>query len=200
VTAPRAHRPPERERAALDDAALLRAVQEGDLGALGEVYDRHAKAVWRAVRRTLGHGADVDDVVHATFLRLPDLAASYDGRPSCRAWLCGIAIRLALRHKRGMGRFHRMLRAFAEGLTGRSAGDPERQASHGEELAVFEAALARMSEKKRAVFVLVELEGMTAEEAARLLGIPAATARTRLFHARAELREALGRTREGGEP
>lgn len=195
-----ARRSPRLDRAALDDAALLRAVNEGDLGALGEVYDRHARHVWRAVRRTLGHDADVDDVVHTLFLRLPQLAASYDGRPSCRGWLCGIAIRLALRHRRGVGRFHRMLRSFAEGLTGRSGGDPERQASHGQELAAFEAALARLSEKKRAVFVLVELEGLTAEEAARLLVIPAATARTRLFHARAELREAVGRTREGGEP
>jgi RNA polymerase sigma-70 factor (ECF subfamily) len=200
VSSLRSHRA---ARTSLDDAALLRAVHEGDLGALGEVYDRHAKHVWHAVRRTLGHGADVEDVVHATFLRLPELAASFDGRPSCRAWLCGIAIRLALRHKRGVGRFQRMLRAFAEGLTGhaaRSAGDPERQASDGEELAAFEAALALLSEKKRAVLVLVELEGVTAEEAARLLGIPAATARTRLFHARAELREAMGRGREGGEP
>jgi DNA-directed RNA polymerase specialized sigma24 family protein len=53
------------------------------------------------------------------------------------------------------------------------------------------------------VFVLVELEGLTAEDAARALGIPAATVRTRLFHARRELQDALGRgdpsNDEGGE-
>jgi RNA polymerase sigma-70 factor (ECF subfamily) len=43
------------------------------------------------------------------------------------------------------------------------------------------------------VFVLVELEGLSAEEAARALDIPAATARTRLFHARRELQEAMER-------
>jgi RNA polymerase sigma-70 factor (ECF subfamily) len=65
------------------------------------------------------------------------------------------------------------------------------------ELARFVRALARLSAKKRAVFVLVELEGMTAEDAASALEIPAATARTRLFHARRELHEAM--SEEGAE-
>jgi RNA polymerase sigma-70 factor (ECF subfamily) len=142
--------------------------------------------------------ADVEDVVHTLFLKLPQIAPSYDGRPSCRGWLCGIAVRLAMRHRRGAGRFQRMLRSFAETVTGRAAGDPERRASDSEELAVFERALSHLSEKKRVVFVLVEVEGLTAEEAARALEIPAATARTRLFHARRELREAMDR--EGGTP
>jgi RNA polymerase sigma-70 factor (ECF subfamily) len=185
-------------RDASDDAVLLRAIADGHLGALGELYDRHARHVWRAVRRSLAGSADVEDVVHAVFLKLPQIAPSYDGRPSCRGWLCGIAVRLAMRHRRGAGRFQRMLRAFGETITGRAPHDPERQASDGEELAAFERALARLSEKKRAVLVLVELEGLTAEDAARALEIPAATARTRLFHARRELREAMDR--EGGVP
>jgi RNA polymerase sigma-70 factor (ECF subfamily) len=189
---------PRPAAAAGDDAVLLRAVADGDLGALGELYDRYARNVWRAVRRSLGDAADVEDVVHTVFLKLPQIAPSYDGRPSCRGWLCGIAVRLAMRHRRGAGRFQRMLRAFGDTLTGRAPGDPERQAADGQELAAFERALAKLSEKKRVVFVLVELEGLTAEDAARALEIPAATARTRLFHARRELREAMDR--EGGVP
>jgi RNA polymerase sigma-70 factor (ECF subfamily) len=53
--------------------------------------------------------------------------------------------------------------------------------------------LAQLSEKKRAVFVLVELEGLSATEAATALEIPPVTARTRLFHARRELQQALKR-------
>ncbi|HEY8039358.1 MAG TPA: RNA polymerase sigma factor [Polyangiaceae bacterium] len=179
------------------DADLLRDVAAGDLGALGELYDRYARDVWRAVRRTLDDGADVEDVVHTMFLKLPQIASSYDGRASCRGWLCGIAVRVAMRHRRGVGRFRRMLGAFAGTLSGRATGDPERRAADSEELAVLERALAALTEKKRAVFVLVELEGLTAEDAARALEIPAATARTRLFHARRELQEAMER---GGVP
>lgn len=186
------------ERAARrGDAQLLELVSQGDLDALGELYDRYARDVWRVARRVLGSGEDVEDVVHTLFMKLPDIARSYDGRAECRSWLFGIAVRISLRHRRSLGRFRRMLGAFAQTLSRGPAadGDPERMAAQHEELARFERALARLSAKKRTVFVLVELEGMTAEDAATALEIPAATARTRLFHARKELHEAM---QEGG--
>jgi RNA polymerase sigma-70 factor (ECF subfamily) len=173
------------------DPELLRDVADGDLGALGELYDRYARDAWRAVYRTLGDAADVEDVVHAMFLKLPRIAPSYDGRASCRGWLCGIAVRIALRHTRGVKRFRRMLSGFAEAPVARPSYDPERSATGNQALAVLEGALARLSAKKRAAFVLVELEGLSPEEASRALEIPVATVRTRLFHARSELRRAL---------
>jgi RNA polymerase sigma-70 factor (ECF subfamily) len=178
----------------MSDPELVADVAAGDLGALGELYDRYARHVWRAARRTLDDAADADDVVHATFMGLPRIASAYDGRASCRNWLCGIAVRLALRHRRTATRFRRALGAFAETIVGHSTADPERGASSQEELAVLDRALSRLSEKKRAVFVLVELEGLSAEDVATALGIPTATVRTRLFHARRELQQAL----EGG--
>jgi RNA polymerase sigma-70 factor (ECF subfamily) len=177
------------------DPDLVRAVAVGDLGALGELYDRYARDVWRAVHRALPGGADAEDLVHTMFMKLPQIAPSYDGRATCRNWLCGIAVRLALRHRRGANRFRRMLDTFSHEVFGRSGGDPERTASGNQELGVLEEALAKLSEKKRAAFVLVELEGLSAEEAAAALEIPAATVRTRLFGARRELQEAL---RKGG--
>jgi RNA polymerase sigma-70 factor (ECF subfamily) len=190
---PRGRRSPAKQAT---DAELLTDVATGSLGALGDLYDRYARDVWRAVRRSLPDGTDVEDVVHATFLGLPQIAPSYDGRTSCRNWLCGIGVHLAMRHRRGAGRFRRMLDAFAHTLVGRSTTDPERRASGNEDLAALRRALARLSEKKRAVFVLVEIEGLSAEEASRALEIPIATVRTRLFHARRELQAAL---REVGE-
>ena len=186
-------RPRARDCAERGDPDLLRGVAEGDLACLGELYDRHAHSVWRAVSRTLPGSADVEDVVHATFLNLPRIAPSYDGRPECAGWLCGIGVRLALRHSRGAGRFRRMLDSFAHALTARSPTDPEVSASEHEEVAIFERALAGISAKKRAVFVLVELEGLTSEEAAKTLETPAATVRTRLLHARRELHAILNR-------
>jgi len=84
-----------------------------------------------------------------------------------------------------------MLQAFADVVVVRPSADPERRASNAQELAVLERALAKLGEKKRAVFVLVELEQLSTEEAAKALEIPPATVRTRLFHARQELQEAL---------
>jgi RNA polymerase sigma-70 factor (ECF subfamily) len=189
-------RPRRSTTAEISDADLLQRVAAGDLEPLGDLYDRYSRDVWRAVQRTLRDEGDVEDVVHATFVNLPRIASSYDGRASCRNWLCGIAVRLAMRHRRGVGRFRRMLGSFAHARElpmGHGVRDPEGQASDQQELATLDRALGRLSEKKRAVFVLVELEGLSAEEAARALEIPAATARTRLFHARRELQEALER-------
>jgi RNA polymerase sigma-70 factor (ECF subfamily) len=84
-----------------------------------------------------------------------------------------------------------MLDALAQTISGPSARHPEREASNNEELSSVARALKTLSAKKRAVFVLVELEGLSAEEAARVLEIPAPTVRTRLFHARRELLAAL---------
>jgi RNA polymerase sigma-70 factor (ECF subfamily) len=181
-------------RAERSDPELVRAVGEGDAVALGALYDRYAVDVWRAVRRALVGAPDAEDVVHAIFVKLPQIAPGYDGRASCRAWLCGIAVRFALRHRRGAGRFRRMLGLFADAIPMASAtSDPERQTGQREELALFERALARLSAKKRAVFVLVELEGLSSDEAAAALEIPAATVRTRLFHARTEIHAAMSR-------
>ncbi len=187
------HGRPARPKPEAPDAELLRDVAGGDPRALGALYDRYALDVWRVVHRTLGHGADSDDVVHATFLNLPRIAPSYDGRTSCRNWLRGIAVRLALRHRRGAGRFRRMLESLGHAAgTKSNPAHPEREASDNEQLRILERALGRLDAKKRATFVLVELEGLTTEEAARALEVPAATVRTRLFNARRALRTALG--------
>jgi RNA polymerase sigma-70 factor (ECF subfamily) len=179
------------------DDELLRALHGGDLGALGELYDRHARSVWRAVHRTLGNDADVDDVVHGVFLKLPELARSYDGRANAGPWLVGIGVRIALRHRRGAGRFFKMLASFAQSSSAHAPSDPEAQSSQRQELRSFEAAFAKLAPKKRAVFTLVEIEGLTSDEAATALEIPAATVRTRLHHARRELHAAL--ERDGGK-
>jgi RNA polymerase sigma-70 factor (ECF subfamily) len=175
------------------DAALLAALADGDLGALGSLYDRHARALWRVLHRVTGPGEDVEDLVHATFLKLPQLAKSFDGRPSCRNWLCGIAVRIALRRGRSVRRFAQMLTRFADSDQRRASFDPETEAGHREEMLALKRALRALPPKKRAVFVLVELQGLDHQEVAETLEIPVATVRTRLFYAKHALREALTR-------
>ena len=175
----------------VSDAALLAAIPGGDLGALGLLYDRHAAAVWRVVHRVTNGGNDIDDIVHATFMKVPALAHAFDGRPSARGWLIGIAVRLALRHLRGVGRLTRMLARFAYVSRAADDLDPEIVARGRAKIAVVEQALARLPAAKRAVFVMIEIEGLTHEEVARDLGIPLPTVRTRLFHAKRALSAAL---------
>lgn len=174
------------------DAELLAAVSAGDLGALGTLYDRHARHVWRVLARVTNGSSDVEDVLHTTFLSLPRLAARFDGRaPSCRNWLCGVATYLALRHRRGLRRFTAVLARFGVAAQHASLVNPESQASDREEMAAVERAVSALSPKKRAVFVLVECEGLSHAEVAEALQIPLPTVRTRLFAAKDDLRASL---------
>jgi RNA polymerase sigma factor (sigma-70 family) len=196
--APNPRRPVLRGR---PDAELLAAVSQGDLSALGALYDRYSRDVWRVVDRVTRESSEVEDVVHATFLALPRLAANFDGRSiTCRNWLCGVATRLALRHGRGLRRLRAMLARFHATTPRASLVNPESLAGDREELAAIEQAVVALSPKKRAVFVLIECEGLSHVEVAEALRIPLPTVRTRLFGAKAELRAALAKAEGAGEP
>jgi RNA polymerase sigma factor (sigma-70 family) len=82
-------------------------------------------------------------------------------------------------------------RSFASVTAERSAPTPERTASVTEDMRRFDAALARLPEEKRLVVLLVEAEGLSGDEVARILEIPPGTVWTRLHYAREELRKAL---------
>lgn len=176
------------------DAELLAAVARGELHALGVLFDRYHRDLYRFLGRyTIGHAEDVDDLVQLTFLELPKIAHAFVGDGSCRAWLYGIAVRLARRRRRSLARFGRMLGAFALALRGGVERDPESIVSSREDVNAFARALSDLTEAKRVAYVLTELEGLSADEAGRVLDVSPATVRTRLFHARNELRDALNR-------
>lgn len=178
------------------DAELIADVGRGELAPLGELYDRHHLDVWRVLHRVTEASSEVDDLVQATFLALPRLAPAYDGRASCKGWLVGIAVGLAARQRRSIARLIRRLAAFGSIARSQSVVDPEREAGSRQDLLAFERALRSLPARKRDAFVLVELEGLSMADAARALGVPQATVRTRVFHAKRALREAMLR----GEP
>jgi RNA polymerase sigma factor (sigma-70 family) len=174
---------------ARSDADLLAGIAAGDLDALGALYDRHGEPVHRFVARvTQGH-ADTDDIVHDAFLTAARIAGRFDGRPSARPWLIGIAARLVHRRARGLGRLARVLERFA--WVRPSAPDPAAAFKARSTLGVVGEAVARMSPAKRVVLIMAEVEGMSGPEIAAALEIPLGTVWTRLHHARRELLQVL---------
>ncbi len=180
-----------RKVSAWTDAALMERLRDGDLGALGVLFDRYHADVRRIVSRLGVPAGDVDDLVQLAFLDAMRSAAAYDGRASAKPWLSGIAVMIVRRHRRSVGRLLRRLSAWALEPAPESPDSPERAAELSDEAARAQRALAGLSDKKRQVFVLVTLEGLSGEEVARALGIPVATVWTRLHHARRELRASL---------
>jgi RNA polymerase sigma factor (sigma-70 family) len=177
-----------------DDRELLRRVAGGDVSALGDAFDRWHRDVYAFVTRVLGSSNEADDIVQSTFIALPDAAANLDDESSPRGFVLGVALQMARRERR---KFSRRLSLWRERSTEvdlpTEFRDPELAAVDREELARFSRSLARLSDAHRDTIVLVEIEGLRGEDAARALGVPVNTIWTRLHHARAALKESMER-------
>ena len=172
------------------DGEALTALAQGEIGALGVIYDRHRAAIFQFVARAMGNPADVEDVVHATFMTAVKAAASFDGRDTCRPWLMGIAGRLVHRRRRGLFRLGRALSELTFHEAHRVL-EPTRQLGARDQVAQIALALQKLSEPKRVVLLLTEVEGLSCQEVADALEIPVGTVWTRLFHARKSLQRLL---------
>lgn len=175
------------------DAEIFARIHQGDTGALGLLFDRYDRDVRRVIARLGVPPADVDDLVQATFLEVLSCAERYDGRDSGKPWLIGLAVMMVRRHRRSLARMATRLAHWASFPSARSE-TPEESAQAIQATDRAQRALDRLSPKKREAFVLLALEGLSGEDAAKSVGVPLQTVWTRLHHARRELRAALEET------
>lgn len=173
------------------DADLVAAVGRGDLEALGKLFERHEPLLRRYFGRLGIAPGDVDDVIQMVFLEVMRAAERYESEYSVKSWLCGIATIMARRHRRGLARWAARMAAWAGVEAQEDIATPFDVIEHDQAARILRRAIESLSDKKREVFVLVTLEGLSGEEAARALGIPLKTVWTRLHYARRELRAAL---------
>ncbi|MBX3274541.1 MAG: sigma-70 family RNA polymerase sigma factor [Sandaracinaceae bacterium] len=162
---------------------------------LEEVYDAHVDFVWRSARRMGVPQEAVDDVVQEVFLVVHRRLDDFEGRSSVKTWLFGILLRVVSDHRRR----HRRKGGLAP-LPEALAAEPDRscpaeQLERRTQLELLHALLMGLDDDKRAVFVLAELEQLTAPEIADALGIKLNTVYSRLRAARKEFEEALARHR-----
>jgi RNA polymerase sigma-70 factor (ECF subfamily) len=164
----------------------MRALARGQLDALGELYDRYQAPLRSFLTRATRDAHDVDDLLHATFLAAAKSAERYDGRPSCRPWLVGIAAQHLRRRRQTFQRFVAVLASLKD--TRQLASDPRPALQARSEV---ERALAELSEPKRITVLMAEVEGLSCAEIAEALEIPIGTVWTRLHAARRELRRSM---------
>jgi RNA polymerase sigma-70 factor (ECF subfamily) len=167
------------------DGDLLRALADRDRAALRDLYDRHAPWLRARLRRRCGDEELVEEVLQDTFLAVWRKPGGYRGTGDVPAWLWGIGIRrllAAVRPRRPLP-----MRLLLEP----PAPSAEDVVLLGVEHGDLAAAVNGLSPELRAVVRAVALDGLTSREAARLLGVPAGTVRTRMARARAQLQEAL---------
>ncbi|WP_189942013.1 RNA polymerase sigma factor [Streptomyces aurantiogriseus] len=171
------------------DAALLRAVADGDAAALATLYDRHAGWLHARLTRRCADPEVAREVLQDTFVTVWRSAAGHRGGEA-GGWLWTIAARRLVDARRVQERAARVETAPMDVL-GAEAPSAEERVLAGLEFGDVGTALDRISPELREVLRATVVDGLTTREAARLLGIPEGTVKTRAMRARAELRAAL---------
>jgi RNA polymerase sigma-70 factor (ECF subfamily) len=142
----------------------------------------HFDFIWRSLRRLGAREGDVDDLAQKVFFTAASKLRQI--RPGAeRSFLFAVALREAGHARRS---YRRRGEVGEEAIADKSTGSlrPDELAGRAEGRAFIAAALDAMDDELRAVFVLFELEEMSAAEIAELLGIPVGTAKSRLRRAR----------------
>jgi RNA polymerase sigma-70 factor (ECF subfamily) len=162
-----------------------------------DVYEQHIDYVWRVARR-LGIGeADVDDVVQDVFVTVHRRLGDFEQRSTLRTWLYGIAIRVVRDHRRRRRR--KPTTPIGEQELPAHGADPEQHAQRAERQRLLHQLLDTLDDDKREVFVLTELEQLSAPDIAQALELNVNTVYARLRAARRDFDRALARARARGE-
>jgi len=170
-----------------DEAPLVARAVAGDREALGTLLDRHAAQARGMMGQILGPRADLDDLLGEARLRAVRGIEGFESRSAFATWYSQIAVHVALSEIRR----RRRAEARPLPLPGSPGEDASRPAERRELRERLAAAVERLPPALRQVFDLVHREEIAPADVAERLAIPAATVRTRLFHARRRLREAL---------
>jgi RNA polymerase sigma-70 factor (ECF subfamily) len=169
------------------DAELVRLVAERDQAALAELFGRHAGWLTLRLRRRTSDPEAVHDILQNTFVGVWRSAGSYRGDGDVGAWLWGIAVRLLVSHYRKrpapVPTAAEILDAHAQLVS-----SAEEQLLVAVEHGDVGRALSAMSPELQEIVRATVVDGLTTREAARLLGIPQGTVKSRLRAAKSQLR------------
>jgi RNA polymerase sigma-70 factor (ECF subfamily) len=187
----------------VDDAELVGRIARHDQAAFEVLMRRHNGKLFRVARAILKDDAEAEEALQDAYLEAYRHMGDFRGGARLSTWLTRIVINQALMRLRKQKRDRIVVpfgseRAAEQGQAEADVTDERSETPPG---ATLRAEIRRALERRidelptafRTVFVMREVEDMTVDETAECLSIPAATVRTRLFRARALLREALAR-------
>lgn len=182
------------------DTELLVALRAGDRGALDELLARHEQQIYRFGLRMCGDEDAAREVLQETLVAAFKNLASFRGDAALSTWLYQIARSFCIKTRRRAKPTSSLDDAGEEVA---AAPGPEASAHAKQIGAALAAAIAGLRPEQREVVVLRDVEGLSAEEAAEVVGVDVGALKSRLHRARLELRanlSALLGERTPGEP
>ena len=182
-----------REGDAADAPRFLERLRAGDAQAFEELVASHQHRVFSVALRMLGSAAEAEEIAQEAFFRAHRSLPEFRGDAKLSTWLYAIVSRLCLNRlasgdRKAVRHGEEILLRVADPRGGPAAG-----AERGELEAALHRAIAELSEERRVVVVLRDLEGLSYEEIAVALGIELGTVRSRLHRGRMDLKDKLER-------
>ena len=171
------------------DEALIGLIADGDKRAMQVLYARHNVRVFRFIVRLTGNQSLAEDLVSEVFLDVWRQAEGFEAKSQVSTWLLAIARYKALSALRRRTDEHLddQMAATIEDTTD----GPEAQLNTKDRNAVVQKCLIQLSPAHREVIDLVYYHEKSVDEVARIVGVPAATVKTRMFYARNKMADLL---------
>ena len=187
-----------------DDSALMQRYARGDLAAFTQLYERHKGPLYRYLLRLTKRREVSDDLFQEVWSRVIASRARYQPLAKFSTFLFSIAhncfIDFCRRSASAPTARAEELDAHEHALLDSEHRGPERLAQSEQTAERLRAALARLPEEQREVFLLHEEGALSLEEIAALTGVGMETAKSRMRYALAKLRESLATERDAAQP
>ena len=162
------------------DEAVMRAVRDGDVDQLGELFERHHARVHALCYRLTRRADAADDLAQETFLRVLRYRDTFRGDAAFATWLYRVAYNVCHEHWR-LERRDESVQPHPEPV--------QHSESISERHALLEQAMVRLEPEQRAVLVLTRYHDLKYDDVARVLDCTPAAARVRAHRALNDLRE-----------
>ena len=175
-------------RDTLPDLDLMRRVQEGEMVSYNTLVNRYKDRLFNVLYRMLSSEDEANDLLQETFLRVWQHKMSYDFRFAFSTWIYTIALNLARNELRRRKKIKFLdIFDFADKL----AAKEEKKDTSANLKTLLESEMKRLPEKYKTAFLLRDVDNLSYEEIAQVLGVPLGTVKSRVNRARAILRTRL---------
>ncbi|HUI54007.1 MAG TPA: sigma-70 family RNA polymerase sigma factor [Bryobacteraceae bacterium] len=171
-------------------AQAVEAARAGDLAAFETLMRQHERMVLVTAMRMLGNIEDAKDASQEVFLKLHRNLGKVEAASNFSGWLYRVTVNVC--HDMGRKRTASVAVDDVPELAA-AEDDPHQSAEGAERRRVLQLSLRLLPEKERAALVLRDLEGLSTEEVARVLGSTESTVRSQISKARVKVREFVER-------
>src|ERR1039457_4113472 len=181
--------------APVEEDALVRGARRGDLAAYDELVKRYQERIYATIYHMTSNHEDANDLAQESFIKAYSALKSFKGGSSFYTWLYRIAVNKTINFlKQRKNKYHLSLddldfnpQPDPDLVALVSHKTPQRDAGLSELQKKLNEALLKLSEPHRMVVVLHDVQGVSHEEIADVLGCNIGTVRSRLFYARQQL-------------